>query len=148
MSIIVLLDYNRKLKHYLTFATSIESDFLLEKSHATDDTISIFDNNDVLTVKANEILYLEANGNYVSVFEWRGGTIEKKIVRTSLSKTEKENRLPYLMRCHRSYIVNLKKVVNVSGNAQGLKLHMAEAYIIIPVSRNYIPVIQTFFTKD
>jgi DNA-binding LytR/AlgR family response regulator len=147
MTIIVLLDYNRKLKQHLIYATDIGKQLYPSVLLDADDMISILDNKDEFTVKGDDILYLEAKGNYVSVFEFSDGTITKKVVRTSLSKTQKDNDFSYIIRCHRSYIVNLKKVINVSGNAQGLKLHMAESDFIVPVSRNYIPVVQTFLGK-
>ena len=47
-----------------------------------------------------------------------------------------------LKRCHRSHLVNLKKVKNISGNAQGLKLELINQSEMVPVSRNYIPIIK------
>jgi len=37
---------------------------------------------------------------------------------------------------HRGFIVNLSKVINVSGSAQGYKLHFNTTDIKVPVSRN------------
>ena len=53
-----------------------------------------------------------------------------------------------LVRCHRSYMVNLNKVKNISGNAQGLKLELINHSEIIPVSRKYIPIVKEFFQKN
>jgi DNA-binding LytR/AlgR family response regulator len=43
---------------------------------------------------------------------------------------------PAFFRCHRMYLVNLQRVISVSGNAQGLKLQLDGLEEAIPVSRN------------
>ena len=48
----------------------------------------------------------------------------------------------HIIRCHRSFVVNLDHVIEVGGNAQGLKLHLNMLEDYIPVSRKYIPVVQ------
>jgi hypothetical protein len=44
---------------------------------------------------------------------------------------------PPLLRCHRSYIVNLSRVRTCQGNRHGLKLALVGAEKSIPVSRAY-----------
>ena len=41
-----------------------------------------------------------------------------------------------ISRVHRGFIVNLSKVINVTGSAQGYKLHFNLTEVKIPVSRN------------
>jgi DNA-binding LytR/AlgR family response regulator len=48
------------------------------------------------------------------------------------------------VKCHRSCIVNLDKVVKVSGNAQGFKLHLKETDFVVPVARKYSEVVGRF----
>ena len=43
---------------------------------------------------------------------------------------------PGFFRCHRMYLVNLAHVHWVSGNAQGLKLHLTDLEEAVPVSRS------------
>ena len=42
-----------------------------------------------------------------------------------------------IIRCHKSYFVNLSKVKTTSGNARALYLHINELDFQIPVSRNF-----------
>ncbi|MFT6922236.1 MAG: DNA-binding LytR/AlgR family response regulator [Crocinitomicaceae bacterium] len=57
-------------------------------------------------IKVNDILYLEAFGNYTEI-----NTLEKKYTITAqLGKLESSLLDSHLFRCHRSFIVNLDKV--------------------------------------
>ena len=53
-------------------------------------------------------------------------------------KKATETVYPYAVffRCHRAYIVNLDKIEQVEGNAQGYKLKLQGTEDLIPVSRN------------
>lgn len=42
-----------------------------------------------------------------------------------------------IVRCHKSYFVNLNKVKTTSGNARAFYLHLEELDFQIPVSRNF-----------
>ena len=44
---------------------------------------------------------------------------------------------PRIVRCHRSYIVNLDRVERVTGNAQGYKLHLLGGQFQVPVARRF-----------
>ncbi|MCF8363633.1 MAG: LytTR family transcriptional regulator DNA-binding domain-containing protein [Prolixibacteraceae bacterium] len=46
--------------------------------------------------------------------------------------------IPYFMRVHRAFIVNLKKVISKKGNALGYRLKLEESKSVIPVSRQNI----------
>jgi hypothetical protein len=88
---------------------------------------------DSIHLPVTAFIYAEAADNYVKVF-YQGG---QKIIRSSLKRLEDEMQ-PYeqVFRCHRTYLVNLDKVVHISGNAQGYKLHLEGIEPLIPVSRS------------
>ena len=44
---------------------------------------------------------------------------------------------PLVVKCHRAFLVNLRKVVKVSGNSQGYRLLLEGCPEEIPVSRAY-----------
>ena len=62
---------------------------------------------------------------------------EKPLLRSSLSRLEKQIDQPHIVRCHRSYVVNINRVERVTGNAQGYKLHLFAGQFLIPVARQY-----------
>ena len=58
------------------------------------------------------------------------------MIRSSLKRLEEQLPYPEMYRCHRTYIVQLRNVENVSGNSQGYRLHLKHLPHSIPVSRN------------
>ncbi len=93
--------------------------------------------NEQLNLNPADLLYLEAADNYVKVFARKNGILEKNMLRSTLKKMESQlEEHDQFFRCHRTYIVNLNKVEQVSGNAQGYKLHLKELEDLIPVSRS------------
>lgn len=45
--------------------------------------------------------------------------------------------LPFIIRCHRAFLVNIRMVVKVDGNSQGYKLNLEGCEEDVPVSRAY-----------
>ena len=75
--------------------------------------------------------------------------LKKVTYRVTLSSFEAQlEKSSGLVRCHRSYLVNLKNVENISGNAQGLKLELKNQSEMVPVSRKYIPIVRQFFVEN
>jgi len=72
------------------------------------------------TFQIQDILYVEAMQNYALIY---CKDLPKETIRSTLTKLENELNAHHIIRCHRSYLVNLNAIESVSGNAQGLKLH-------------------------
>jgi DNA-binding LytR/AlgR family response regulator len=90
-----------------------------------------------LALLPNELLFLASADNYVNVCYRNEGGLKSVLLRGSLKKFEEQLAdQPGFFRCHRMYLVNLQAVADVSGNAQGLKLHLLGLEEAIPVSRN------------
>lgn len=84
-----------------------------------------------------DLFFIASADNYVKVQFREGQNSKSAILRSSLKKMEEQlTAHPQFFRCHRMYIVNLRLVEEVSGNAQGLKLHLSGLTEAIPVSRN------------
>jgi len=93
-----------------------------------------------LTLSSDDFLFARASGNYVDVFYRKEGSIEKEVMRitlTSLMDQLKEGS-KWIFQTHRSYVVNLVLVVNVEGNAQGYTLTLEDTEEKVPVSRGKI----------
>lgn len=83
--------------------------------------------------QSEEFLYAESADNYVKVF-YTGG---QQLIRSTLKQLEDSFRgNERIFRCHRTYLVNLDRVIHISGNAQGYKLHLEGVVQTIPVSRS------------
>lgn len=101
-------------------------------------TVVIRDEQDrpVFSLRADRIWCLRSDRNYVDVFHLGADEeVKKTTVRSTLTKLEKDLPAAFL-RCHRSYIVNAAGVADVSGNAQGYRLHRADfPEVVVPVAR-------------
>lgn len=99
---------------------------------------------EMLQLPTAQIYYLAAADNYVQVFYFENGQLKSRMLRTTLKKMEDAlSDYPQFFRCHRTYLVNLDKVQQVSGNAQGYRLQLADLSETVPVSRNLNAVIQS-----
>jgi len=94
-------------------------------------------NRDNLSIYSTDILYLESADNYTQIAYLNNHKIRKELLRGSLKSFELQIHHPNIVRCHRSYIVNLAKVLEITGNAQGYKLGISDGDKLVPVSRNY-----------
>ncbi|WP_132050845.1 LytR/AlgR family response regulator transcription factor [Pseudocnuella soli] len=90
-----------------------------------------------LDLPANAILFIASSDNYVRVAFLKNKAAASQLLRASLKSMEQQVAAhPQLFRCHRMYLVNLDQVVQVSGNAQGLRLHLQGSSEAVPVSRS------------
>ncbi len=96
---------------------------------------------DVLELQADDLLFIESSDNYSTVVYNQAQTLQKVLLRSSLTRLENQINQPAIVRCHRSYIVNLSKVEKVTGNAQGYKLHLQLFELTIPVARKYSEIV-------
>jgi len=99
---------------------------------------------DTLKLSTLNLLYIESSDNYSTVVFLKDEQISKELIRSSLTRLEGQIQVKTIVRCHRSYIVNLDKVVKVSGNAQGFKLQLKETDFIVPVARKYSEIVHQF----
>jgi len=145
----VLLDYNHKLKKYVKEVESFNFDSNQKVTHASQTKIELNNDNsnDVFIINPSTFLYAEADGNYVSIVQLTKGVIEKKLLRSTLKKVEEKISDPNVIKCHRSFIINLQNVEDANGNAQGYKLKMKTVNEIVPVSRKYVPQVKAYFAK-
>lgn len=151
IAFITVLDYNQKLKFNNNQAATIlkKKKELLEDSKETTHQISTDLKNEIFSFSENDFYYAVAVGNYIDMCCLDENTLKKATYRITLSSFEKQlAETSNLIRCHRSYIVNLKKVENISGNAQGLKLELKNQTGVVPVSRKYIPIVKQLFIEN
>lgn len=101
------------------------------------------ENGKKLILKVAEVRFVEAMQNYVSVWYFRDGQLRKEVIRSTISSMEEQFKDTAVIRCHRSYLVNVDCIEKASGNAQGLRLKLADiTEPEIPVSRSYIPEVR------
>jgi hypothetical protein len=140
----VLLKQQRLLKKYHAGASRLEEQ--LNQPANTPQAIAQVPEHIVFTsengkeqfmIPPSQIRYITAADNYVRIYFIKDNQPTTYLLRNTLRKAEDVlSPFPQFFRCHRAYIVNLKVVQHVSGNAQGYKLHVEDVEELIPVSRN------------
>ena len=151
IAFLTLLDYRRKDRLNRDQADTIfnEQKEFKRKSNKIIHHISTDLKNETISFKENDFNYALADGNYIDMCILVEDTLKKVPYRITLSAFEAQlEKSSSLIRCHRSYLVNLKKVENISGNAQGLKLKIKNQLETVPVSRKYMPIVRQFFQNN
>jgi len=92
--------------------------------------------NDRITLAKDDLVCIASKENYIEIAWYKGGRMEKALLRSTLTKAEEAlSGDPCFFRSHRAYLVNLKKVKAVEGNAQGYRLTVEGLAEKIPVAR-------------
>jgi hypothetical protein len=119
------------------------SELDVENRQESENVITLVAENgkDMITLEANNLLYIESSENYSNIVFMKSGKVEKILLRSTLKRLEEQIDNPFILRCHRSFIVNLKNVLHFSGNAQGYLMSITGTDTKIPVSRSYGPKI-------
>lgn len=142
------LVYNRRFQSMSKAAEDLnESIHVNEK---VEDKIELPSQNksEQLVLNIDDLLAVKSIENYVEVIHLENETENRTILRNTLKNIE-QVLLPVssISKCHRSYLVNLKKVNHFSGNAQGLMLNFEhEGKLEVPVSRSYVKSIKSKLT--
>jgi hypothetical protein len=92
---------------------------------------------DTLALDGACILFIQSSDNYSEIKHLHDSRIQNTLLRSSLKRLEGQITVPYLIRCHRSAIVNLNRVKHIQGNAQGYKISFDGTNDTVPVSRNF-----------
>ncbi|PZX19486.1 LytTr DNA-binding domain-containing protein [Breznakibacter xylanolyticus] len=99
-----------------------------------------------ISLKTNDLLYLQGSDNYVTIYYHTPNKPSKFLLRNTLKKLEDEFSEKSIVRCHRSYMVNIDKVKLVRKDKDGLILELdTTPPIEIPVSKTYMQDIMQAF---
>lgn len=101
-----------------------------------------------LSIKFSKLYYIEAADNYVNIYYENKGKISRFLLRKSLKSIEDTYKEYPLIRCHRSYIINVDKVKVLKKEKDGTYLDFDYGEInVIPVSKTYSQNIIDIFYK-
>lgn len=101
---------------------------------------------ETLEVQASDFYYAEAEGNYVKVTfrSTKGEKLVQKMLRITMKQAEDAaTACPFIVRCHRAFLVNTRLVMKVDGNSQGYRLRLEGCDEEVPVSRAYAKEVKT-----
>lgn len=101
-----------------------------------------------LSIDKNSVYYIESADNYVKIYYMVKGKLEHFMLRNSMKSLDEHIGDRLMMRCHRSYMVNLDKVKVLRKADEGLILDLDHEQIPnIPVSKTYSARVMDKFTS-
>lgn len=115
------------------------------------DIINISDNRGVLklSVKLDNLYYIKAEDNYTVVYYTRSGMLYRYMIRCKIQTIENNFKNTPLMRCHRTYIVNSKKIKVLRHEPDGFYIDLdLEGIDSIPVSKTYANTVVSIFSGE
>lgn len=135
-TLLELASINRMLE---TEQTKLRS--RLPKDNVTDKIVIHGDSRESLTVNPLDVIYVESEGNYLSIVYLNDSELCQKRLRSSLKEVEETlEAYPFLVHTHRAFLVNINFITQVSGNSAGYKISMFSTDRVLPVSKANIPL--------
>lgn len=150
-SLILLIPYIISLLFFAWQEKKMSLDELIHQIRRKAFFIPFHDENGVLriTLKSGDLVYLEASDNYVVIHYQAGEKIKTYLIRNTLKRLEKQLEGFSLVRCHRSYMVNVARVKMMKREKGVFHLWMDETgSVTIPVSRSYAGEMTRFFNDN
>lgn len=142
-----LIKYHRNRNHFLNRVSEI----YISKSKSDSDAREVITlpskYADDFSCKVEDIFAIESHDNYVAVRHRSNGDLKTTMIRNTLANIEERLPSSVFFRCHRSFITNLTKIDQVSGNAQGLVIEFNDVDLKIPVSRSYIKGLKSALSR-
>jgi hypothetical protein len=137
---LIIINHNRILRIHLKMADELNKKL---KEHKSIQEKMLYFNSayqkDSLAIKVNSLLFIRSANNYIEVFWKEVNEIKNQMVRCSMAAAEEVvAEYKFILKCHRSYIVNINYIDKIEGNSQGYKLFFENNSYTIPVSRNFV----------
>lgn len=128
--------WQERVKELKTIRKRLEEDeTALQKAY-----IQIFDDKGKmqLSVRRENLIALESADNYVCVWYINGEVTKKMMVRTTLKLVSEQLAHTNVLRCHRSYMINLDRVKVLRREREGIFVELGiEGLPDIPISKTY-----------
>lgn len=92
-----------------------------------------------LSLKHSDLLYMQGSDNYATIYYQAQEKLTRFMLRNTLRTLEEELKDQAVIRCHRSWLVNIEKVKLIRREKDGLLLELdSTPPSTVPVSRTYM----------
>jgi len=86
-----------------------------------------------------QIILIQAASNYIEIIYKQNEKVSRRLIRSTMKKAEKQlSEYSFLLRCHRSCIVNTNSIQKIHKSTEGLKLELYDYPRQVNVSRQYV----------
>jgi DNA-binding LytR/AlgR family response regulator len=149
IAIVTILNQNRMLKTSLREAVLINNSLPVFHEKPKPESVNIVlsgTGKEALEVEVNQLLYMEACGNYIKVNYLKNGKPVQKMLRATIKQMEKDTAgYPSILKCHRAFLIRVDAIKQVLGNSQGYQLVIDGIDKTIPVSRAFTRAVKQRF---
>lgn len=151
IALLVLIPYCIAFMYFLLQEKRLQGSKTNENDDDTNEFLNFLDEKGIqrLSVRLENVLYIEAAENYVGVNFIEKDTISKILLKNTINKIENSFYNKGLLRCHRSYIVNFKRIDVIKKDKNLLVLVLNHPLCPnIPMSKTYSNNIIHAFSID
>lgn len=135
----VFLNERKNQKKHHSVAEKLSK--IKHNKDAQNQDIIIIDSNtkeNSFSLLTQDLVFINSKNQSVTIFYKSSGVIKK--YQTNLSINELEQQLidfNYIIRCHKSYIINRHHTTKIVGNARGYFLQLSGVKFLIPIAVNF-----------
>ncbi len=140
VAVLIVINQDRLLRSNLKSARQLNNK-LTESKQKTKRIIHFISDykNDDLSIDPTSLVLIKSADNYIEIYFKSDNIIKKHLLRSSLKKAyDSVSEFDNIIRCHRTFIVNLDHVEAIQGNSQGYKLTFNDIDFQALVSQKYI----------
>ncbi len=128
---------DRHQKNASRISQQIESGILAHQLETKQKSVVIGDSErDSFELNEEDLIFVQSSDNYCHIHYLEEDKIATRLIRTTLKNIEVQlSDFPHMKRCHRSFMVNRRKISKITGNARAYTIHFSVSDKKIPVSR-------------
>jgi len=148
--LMTFISHNQQLKRYAKQAATLSSNVGVPESTPegqSEAPLPFLAEDGILPpIYASDWLFLEAEGNYLRIWVRKESGITDFRLRSTLKEQELAlANVEGIFRSHRAFLINLKQVQSIEGNAAGYRLTLDPSIPPVPVSRSRTKAFQAAF---
>lgn len=134
---------------YLQVKNYLEKQQLSENLAPKPDVILLTGENkeEQLIIYRSELLFVKAADNYVEIFLQKDSSLRRHMLRSTLSKIAEQLNDENFLQVHRSFIVNMDKVLEMSGKSPNYVLDFLAPVEPVPISRSKIQEVRRWLSE-
>jgi hypothetical protein len=140
VAVLIIINQDRLLRSHLKSAQLLNNKLANNKQKKEE--LIHFESDykkDNLSISPDSLIAIKSADNYVEIYYKSEAVVKKQMIRYSLKKaTETVNEFEFILRCHRTFIVNINHIKEITGNSQGYKLYLENLDFPVLVSQKYI----------
>ena len=144
VSVLITINQSRLLKSYLDSANKLNKK-LLENKNPGEDFVHFKSDyqKDDLTISPHALILIKSADNYIEIYYKNKNGIKNHLVRSSLKRAEETvKEYDFIIRCHRTFIINTNHITEIKGSSQGYKLYLEGLDFPALVSQRYIKTLK------